>query len=434
VSAIVIKGGRVIDPKNGVDRTADVLIIDGTIAEVGPGLRAPADARVVDAKDRVVTPGLVDLHVHFREPGQEYKEDIASGSRAAVAGGFTTVCAMPNTQPVNDCRAVTDLMVRRAREVGICRVRPVGAMSQGLKGEAIAEMAEMRDAGIVAVSDDGKPLMNSGLMRRVMEYARTFDLPVVQHAEDLGLSAGGVMHEGEWSTRLGLRGQPSAAESVMVARDIDLCQWTGARYHVAHLSTARALDLVRQAKKAGLPVTCEVTPHHLTLTHAACCGYDTDTKMAPPLRTSADCDALKAGLADGTVDCIATDHAPHSPVEKQLEFDHAAFGIVGLETAVPLLYGIVREGVIDLRRMVELFTIGAARCFGLDAEGVGHLTPGVPADVTLLDLDARYTLERSMLRSKSKNTPYAGQPMQGRAAMTIMGGRVVFDAAEEMKR
>jgi dihydroorotase len=426
-SSLLVRGGRVIDPKNQVDRLADVLIEGGKVVEVGTGLRAPADATIIDATGKVVAPGFVDLHVHLREPGQEYKEDIASGSRAAVAGGFTTMCCMPNTTPTNDCRAVTDLIVRRAREVNLCRVRPIGAVSQDLKGETMAEMGEMKDAGIVAVSDDGKPVMNAGLMRRAMEYARTFDLPIVQHAEDLSLSSGGVMNEGEWATRLGLRGQPGAAESVMVARDIDLCAWTGARYHVAHLSVGRSADLVREAKKRGLPVTCEVTPHHLTLTDAACCGYDTDTKMAPPLRTNADLAALKAALADGTVDCIATDHAPHSPVEKQLEFDHAAFGIVGLETALSIMLEIVDEGVIGVPRLIELLTIGAARCFGLDAEGAGHLSVGAPADLVVLDLDHRYTIDRTKLRSKSKNTPYHGRAVRGRVTTTLVDGRIVYE-------
>ncbi len=428
VPPLLIKNGRLIDPRNKIDDVVDVRIAEGKIVEVGANL-AVTDARThsVEARGMVIAPGFVDLHVHLREPGQEYKEDIGSGSRAAVAGGFTTMCCMPNTQPTNDCRAVTDLIVRRAREVGLCRVRPIGAVSKGLLGETMAEMGEMKDAGIVAVSDDGKPIMNAGLMRRAMEYARTFGLPVVQHAEDLSLSAGGVMNEGEWATRLGLRGQPGAAESVMVARDIDLCAWTGARYHVAHMSVGRSAELVREAKKRGLPVTCEVTPHHLTLTDAACCAYDTDTKMAPPLRTTADLDALKAALADGTVDCIATDHAPHSPVEKQLEFDNAAFGIVGLETALPIMLGIVDEGVISLARLIELLTIGAARCFGLDAEGVGHLSLGGPADLVVLDLEHRYTIDRAQLRSKSKNTPYHGRAVRGRVRTTIVDGRIVYE-------
>jgi dihydroorotase len=322
---------------------------------------------------------------------------------------------------------VTDLIVRRAREVNLCRVRPVGAISRGLKGEGLADMGEMKDAGIVAVSDDGHPVMNAGLMRRALEYARTFDLPVVQHAEDLSLSAGGVMHEGGVATRLGLRGQPGAAESVMVARDIDLVAWTGARYHVAHLSVGRSAELVREARKRGLPVSAEVTPHHFTLTDAACCHYDTDTKCAPPLRTQADIDALKAALADGTIEAIATDHAPHSPVEKQLEFDHAAFGMIGLETALPLSLALVDEQVVDLARLVFLLTYGPARLFGLDKEGVGKLAAGLPADIAVLDLDSRYIIERTMFRSKSKNSPFVGREVRGRAQLTIMGGRVVHE-------
>jgi dihydroorotase len=419
---LLLTGGRLIDPASDTDRQTDVLIADGKIARIGPGQRGAG--RVVALGGKWVLPGLVDLHAHLREPGQEYKEDIASGGRAAAAGGFTTVCCMPNTVPPNDCRAVTDLITRRAREVGLVRVRPVGAISKGLAGETLAEMGELRDAGCVAVSDDGRPVMSSGLMRRALEYAATFGLPVVQHAEDLGLSAGGVMNEGEVATRAGLRGQPGAAESVMVARDLELVEHTGARYHVAHLSTARSAALVREAKRRGLPVTCEVTPHHLTLTDAACAGYDTNAKCAPPLRTRADLDALLAALADGTIDAIATDHAPHSPVEKELEFDHAAFGMVGLETALPLVLGLVAEGLIPLARAVALMTIGPARCFGLDA---GRLVEGGPADLVVVDPDRVWTIEPAALRSKSKNTPFLGRPLRGRAALTLVGGAIVHE-------
>jgi dihydroorotase len=404
-----------------------VLIRDGRVAEVGRGLAAPADVRVVDVGGRLVVPGMVDLHVHFREPGQEYKEDIESGSRSAAAGGFTTVCCMPNTKPVNDCRSVTDLIVRRSREVGLCRVRPIGAISRGLEGKALAEYGEMRDAGIVALSDDGRPVMNAGLMRRALEYARTFDIPVVQHAEDLHLAEGGVMNEGEVSTRVGLRGQPPQAESIMVARDIELCEWTGARYHVAHLSAARSVDLVREAKRRGLPVTCEVTPHHFTLTDEACAHYDTHTKVMPPLRTAADVAALLAGMADGTIDCIATDHAPHSDVEKEVEFDCAAPGMLGLETAVPLTMKLVRDRVITLVRAVELLTSGPARIFSLDAEGVGSLRPGAPADLAVLDLERRYHIDRDEQSSRSRNTPFHGMEVQGAAVLTLLGGAAVFD-------
>lgn len=431
---LVLRGGRVIDPtaERPLDAAVDVRIADGRIAEVGRGLAAGAGARSVDVAGKLVVPGLVDLHVHFREPGQEYKEDIATGSRSAAAGGYTTVCCMPNTVPVNDCRSVTDLIVRRAREVGLCRVHPVGAVSRGLEGRALAEFGEMKEAGCVALSDDGRPVMSGGLMRRALEYARTFDLPVVQHAEDLSLAEGGVMNEGEVATRLGLRGQPPQAESVMVARDLELVEWTGARYHVAHASTARTIDLVRQAKRRGLPVSCEVTPHHLFLTDAACgapLAYDTCMKVNPPLRTAADLTALREGLADGTIDCIATDHAPHSEVEKDVEFDRAAFGMIGLETALPLVLELVGEGVIDLPQAVALMTARPARLFGLDRGGAGGLAPGAPADLAVLDLDHAWTVDPRALHSRSHNTPFQGRAMRGAALLTLCGGRPTFDRA-----
>jgi dihydroorotase len=430
--SILLRGGRVIDtsvtdasgPGGAFDQAADLLIVDGRIAEIGRGLSAPSGAAVIDVGDKLVCAGLIDLHVHFREPGHEYKEDIASGARSAVTGGFTTVCCMPNTKPVNDCRSVTDLIVRRAREAALAKVLPIGAVSVGLKGEALAEIGEMRDAGIVAVSDDGRPVMSAGLMRRALEYARTFDLPVVQHAEDLTLAEGGVMNEGDVSTRIGLRGQPPQSESVMVARDIELAEWTGARYHVAHISAARSVELVRRAKAAGLPVTCEVTPHHFTLTDEACADYDTSTKVMPPLRTGPDVDACKEGLADGTIDCIATDHAPHSDVEKEIEFDCAAPGMIGLETAVPLTLDLVRGGVIDLVRAVRLLTSGPARCFSLDA---GSLAVGSAADVCVIDVDDRWTIDGGEMASKSSNTPFHGRQVQGRAILTLVDGRICHD-------
>ncbi len=427
---ILLRGGRVIDTSNPggvVDVAADVLVREGRIADIGKGLAAPSGGRVIEVADRIVCAGLVDLHVHFREPGQEYKETIATGSAAAVAGGFTTVCCMPNTRPANDCRAVTDLITRRAAEAGLARVRPVGAITRGLEGHELAEIGEMKEAGIVAVSDDGKPVMNAGLMRRALEYARTFDLPVVQHAEDLALAEGGVMNEGIVATRIGLRGQPPAAESVMVARDIELVEWTRARYHVAHVSTARTVELVRDARRRGLPVTCEVTPHHLTLTDEACAGYDTCTRVAPPLRAPIDRDALREGLADGTIDCIATDHAPHSEVEKDLEFERAAPGMIGLETALPLALVLVREGVIDMVALVRLFTSGPARIFALDKEGVGSLAKGSPADLCVIDPDTRWTVDRARGRSRSKNTPFHGWEVRGRSVLTLVGGRVVHE-------
>ena len=426
MASLLLRGGRVIDPASGTDRALDLLIDGGRVSRLAPGQRG--GDRIVELHGKLVFPGFVDLHVHLREPGQEYKEDIASGGRAAAAGGFTTVCCMPNTVPVNDCRAVTELIIRRARELDGVRVRPVGAISKGLGGEKLAEMGEMKDAGIVAVSDDGRPVMSSGLMRRALEYAATFGLPVIQHAEDLGLSAGGVMNEGEVATRAGLRGQPSSAESVMVARDLELVEWTGARYHVAHMSTARSAALVRDARRRGLPVTCEVTPHHLHLTDAACACYDTNAKVAPPLRGADDRDALKEALADGTVDAIATDHAPHSPVEKDLEFDQAAFGLIGLETALPLVLALVRDGVIPLERAVSLLTDGPARCFGL--AGAGRLVEGGAADIVVVDPDAVWTVTAAALRSKSKNTPFLGREMRGAATLTLVGGKVVHGDIE----
>ncbi len=429
----LLRGGRVIDtsrPGRPLDAAADVLIRDGRIAAVEAGLAPPSGGRVFDVSDRLVCAGLVDLHVHFREPGHEYKEDVTSGARSAVTGGFTTVCCMPNTKPVNDCRSVTDLITRRAREADLARIRPIGAISRGLAGESLAEIGEMRDAGIIAISDDGRPVMSAGLMRRALEYARTFNLPVVQHAEDLSLAEGGVMNEGEVATRVGLRGQPVQAETVMVARDIELVELTAARYHVAHLSAARSVELVRDARRRGLPVTCEVTPHHFTLTHEACSHYDTDTKVMPPLRTQRDVDALCEGLADGTIDCIATDHAPHSDVEKEVEFDCAAPGMLGLETAVPLTLDLVRAGVIDYARMVALFTSGPARAFALDREGVGSLAIGAPADVCVIDPDLQWTIDRDRMRSKSRNTPFHGRAVRGAATLTFVGGRLKHEREE----
>ena len=425
---VVLTGGRVLDTSRGEvsDGVADLWIRDGRIAEIGRGLAA-AGARRIDVADLLVVPGLVDLHAHLREPGQEYKEDIESGTRAAVRGGFTTVCCMPNTHPTNDDRTVTELIVRRAREAGACRVRPIGAVTRGLEGKALADVADMKEGGIVAISDDGRPVADAGLLRRALEYARTWDLPLVQHAEDPSLVEGGAMNEGPVSTRIGLRGQPACSESSMVARDLELVAWTGARYHVAHASAARTVALVRDAKRRGLPVTCEVTPHHVALTDEACAGYDPDTKVMPPLRSDADLAALIEALADGTVDAIATDHAPHSPVEKDLEFECAAPGMLGLETALPLVLALVRRGAIDLARAVELLTSGPARTFGLDVGGAGGLAIGMPADVCVIDPGRAWTVEAGELASKSKNTPFAGAAMEGRAVLTVVGGRIAHD-------
>jgi dihydroorotase len=422
---LCLRGGRLIDPARNFDAEADVLLQDGVVARIGAGLAGGVgrEVRVVDVRGCWVTPGLIDLHTHLREPGQEYKEDIATGTRAAAAGGFTAVCAMPNTVPPNDTRAVTELMLRRAAEAGVVRVYPVGAITRGLGGETLAEMGELKEAGCVAVSDDGRPVMNAELMRRAMEYARTFGITVVQHCEDLTLSAGGAMNEGQVSTRAGIRAQPSAAESAMVARDVELCALTGARYHVAHVSSAESVRLVREAKRRGLPVTCEVTPHHLTLTDEACARYDTAAKCNPPLRAAADVEAVREGLRDGTIDAVATDHAPHSAVEKEVEFEQAAFGMIGLETAVPLVLELVRAGLLTPSAFVTRLSTAPAAAFGLPG---GTLAEGRPADVTVVDPEAEWTCEAGTLRSRSRNTPFSGRKMRGRAALTVVGGRIVF--------
>jgi dihydroorotase len=419
---ICLRGGRVIDPSRGMDAEADVLLANGVVAQIGKGI-AEGAARVIDVRGQWVVPGLIDIHTHLREPGQEYKEDIATGARAAAAGGYTAVCAMPNTVPPNDTRAVTELMVRRAAEVGLVRVYPVGAISKGLKGESLAEMGELKEAGCVAVSDDGHPVMNAELMRRAMEYARTFGLTIVQHCEDLTLSAGGAMNEGLVSTRAGIRAQPAAAESSMVARDLELCALTGARYHVAHISSAESVRLVREAKRRGLPVTCEVTPHHLTLTDDACATYDTHAKCNPPLRAASDVEAMRVALVEGVIDAVATDHAPHSPVEKDVEFEQAAFGIIGLETAVPLVLDLVRSAGLSPADFVRRMSAGPASAFGLSG---GNLALGAPADVTVIDPNAPWTCQPAGLRSRSRNTPFAGRPMKGRATLTIVAGRIVY--------
>ena len=420
---LVLRGGRVFDPAAArpVDQAGDVRIAHGRIVEIGRGL---VGGRILDVRDLWVVPGLIDLHVHLREPGHEYKEDIESGTRAAAAGGFTAICCMPNTRPVNDQRTVTELIVRRAREVGAVRVRPIGAITAGLEGKALADIGDMKEGGIVAVSDDGRPVMNAGLMRRALEYARTFDLPVVQHAEDLDLAEGGAMNEGAVATRIGIKGQPACAESAMVARDLEIVEWTGARYHVAHVSTARTVALVREAKRRGLPVTCEVTPHHLALSDEACAHYDTRTKVMPPLRTAADQEALLEGLGDGTIDCIATDHAPHSPVEKDVEFECAAPGMLGLETALPIILDFVRMGSLDERRAIAALTGAPARAFGLSG---GGLAVGAVADVCVIDPERPVTISADELSSKSKNTPFLGQTLAGRAVLTLVEGRCVYD-------
>ena len=417
---LLIKGGRVLDPSQQVDRFADLLIEDGRVLSIGDGL-SPEGAEVFDASGLIVAPGFIDLHVHLREPGEEYKETIASGAAAAVAGGFTSICAMPNTSPINDNASVTRFIIDKAREAGFARVYPVGAITRESRGEELAEMAEMKEAGAVAVSDDGRPVMDSQVMRHAMEYARDHGLVVVDHCQDLHLAAGGVMNEGRYSTLLGLKGMSRAAEDNHVARDIMLAELTGARIHIAHISTAGSVEMVRRAKKQGLAVTCEVTPHHLAMTDAAVVGFDTNTKMNPPLRSDEDRSALIDAVRDGTIDAIATDHAPHHSDEKMLEYDRAPSGVVGLETALGVALTVLHHsGAVPLARIIEMLTIGPARAFSLPG---GTLAEGSPADVTVFDPDREWTVDPLTFKSRSRNTAFAGWKLRGRVAQTFVAGR-----------
>jgi dihydroorotase len=427
---IAIEGGRLIDPATGVDQPRDLLLEAGRVRAIEkPGAFRSADvARRIDARTCWVVPGLIDLHCHLREPGYEYKETVATGTAAAVAGGFTAVACMANTNPVNDSAAVTRFILERAAEAGLARVYPIGALSQGLAGERLAEIAEMHDAGIVAVSDDGKPVADAGLMRHALEYCAMFSIPVIDHAEDPGLAAGGAMHEGRTSIRLGLKGIPAAAEEVMVSRDIALAELTGGRLHIAHASTRGSVALVRTAKARGARVTAEATPHHFTLTDQAVAEYDGNAKMNPPLREAEDRAALCDALADGTIDAIATDHAPHHRDEKEVEFDNAAFGIVGLETALPLSLRLVEERVLKPLDWVRRLSTAPAEILGVAG---GTLDAGVVADVTIVDPAAEWRVEASALKSRSKNTPFLGWTMKGRAIYTLVGGRIVYEAARK---
>ena len=421
---ILIKGGRVIDPAQGVDGQFDVLIDNGVIAQVGNNIAgANFSGQVIDAAGKVVVPGLIDIHVHLRDPGYEYKEDIQTGTQAAVIGGFTSVACMPNTNPVNDNKAVSLYIRHKAKEVGLANVFPIGAITKGLKGESMAEMGELQEAGCLALSDDGKPVNNSELMRRALEYSRPFGLTLISHAEDLSLVGEGVMNEGFVATELGLKGIPWVAEDAATARDIMLAEFTGGKLHVAHVSTKGSVELVRQAKKRGVRVTCEATPHHFTLTDEAVRGYETNAKMNPPLRSSEDVAAIRAGLADGTIDAIATDHAPHHYDEKNVEFNIALNGIVGLESALPLTLELVKEGVLTLPQAIRLLTCGPAQALGIPR---GTLATGAAADVTIIDPELSWTLEADKLASKSKNTPFDGWIMQGAATHTLVAGKVVY--------
>ena len=423
---LLIKNGRVLDPASKTDAVCDIRLDGETIAEIAaPGNISRANgAEVFDATGLVVAPGFIDMHVHLREPGQENSETIETGTKAAARGGFTAVCCMPNTRPVNDNASITRFIVDRAKAHGHVRVWPIGAASIESKGEAISEIAAMRDAGIVAVSDDGKPIATAKLARQIMDYCRSLDLPVIEHAEDVSLAAGAVMREGVASTRLGLSGMPAAAESVCVARDVQVAELTGARLHIAHLSAKASLKQVRFAKKQGLRVTCEVTPHHFTLIDEDV-TYDSRFKMNPPLAAREDREALLAGLADGTVDAIATDHAPHEPAIKDVEFDKAPFGILGFETAVGLaLEQLVHTNRIPLMRMVELFTTGPARVLGKSRK----LAAGEPADVTVFSLDRSWTYQVKESPSKSRNSPFDGRAFKGGPVATIVAGKIVHRA------
>jgi dihydroorotase len=420
-----ITNGYIIDPAQEINAGKDLLIEEGRVAGLlDRSQEVPGAVEILDATGLVVAPGFIDLHTHLREPGAEYKETIASGAAAAVAGGWTTICAMPNTDPVNDSPAVTRFIIEQAQRAQLANVFPIGALTKNSDGKELSEMGEMKNAGIVAVSDDGCPVPTAGIMRRAMEYARGFDLTVVDHCQDMSLSAGGVMHEGRWSFILGLKGMPAAAEDVHVIRDCVLAKLTGAAVHITHVSTRGAVEAVRRAKEAGLPVTCELAPHHWTLTDDAVEEYDTNTKMSPPLRSRDHRDALLEGLRDGTVDAIATDHAPHHADEKALEFDQAPFGITGLETAVGLAFDLVNQGVIDLERLVALCSTNPARIFGLKDRG--NLSENAHADITILDPACEWVFDVASSKSKSRNTPFHGRSMTGAAVATIVGGRVVY--------
>jgi dihydroorotase len=431
---ILLRGGRVIDPASKRDETTDVLIDGGKIVAIDRKIRegAAEDATTLNAEGLVVAPGLVDMHVHFREPGQEYKEDITSGSRAAAAGGVTSVACMPNTDPPLDNDALIAQVVKRGIEVGLCRVHPIAAITRGIEGRDITEMMLMRQAGAVGFSDDGRPVVDARVMRRALEYARLTDVPVISHCEETSLSQGGHMHEGAVSTRLGIKGIPAASEDIGVARDVRLAEITGGRLHVCHVSTARSVEVIREAKARGVRVTAEATPHHFTLTDEACEGFDANTKMNPPLRSEEDRAAVIQGLIDGTLDAIATDHAPHAEREKLVEFDRAPFGIIGLETSLALaITSLVVPGHLDLPALVRLMSTAPATILGLEA---GTLKKGAPADIVVFDPNTSWTFEREDIRSKSQNTPFLGYSLTGRVLLTIREGKIVHERKEGRAR
>lgn len=420
----IIKGGRVVDPSQNIDGIFDILIEGGLIKAIDRNLNIDG-AEIIEANGMIVTPGLIDIHVHLREPGYEAKEDIESGSMAAAAGGFTSVACMPNTNPVADNKSVVEFIKEKAKRVGIVNVYPIGAISKGLKGEELSEIGDMKTSGIVGISDDGKPVMASGLMRRAMEYASMFDLPVISHCEDLDMAGDGVINEGLISTILGLRGIPNAAEEIMVARDIRLAELTGGRLHIAHVSTKGSVELIRQAKRRGIKVTAEAAPHHFTLTDEAVRTFDTNTKVNPPLRSSEDVEAVREGLKDGTIDVIATDHAPHTLEDKDVEYDYASFGISGLETSVPLVItNLVHTGILTLSQAVEKMAVNPARVINIPK---GTLRPGSDADLTIIDIDRTVVIDTAKFKSKGKNSPFNGLELKGAVMMTLKGGNIVYD-------
>ncbi|MFL5522215.1 MAG: dihydroorotase [Gemmatimonadales bacterium] len=424
---LLLTGGRVIDPSRGTDDLADVLLEDGRITAVGRNIGTPDGADTLDVRGKVVAPGLVDVHVHLREPGQEDLETIATGSASAVAGGFTSICAMPNTDPVCDNQGVVGFVIAQAQRAAKARVYPIGAVTLGQKGQQLAEFGELVGAGAVAVSDDGKPVATAHMMRTALEYAKTFGIPVADHCEDMSLATGGSMHEGIVSTRLGLKGIPAAAEEVMVARDILLAELTGGHVHLCHMSTRGSVELIRRAKERGIRVTAEACPHHFSLTHEACVGYNTNAKMNPPLREAEDVEAIREGLKDGTIDCVATDHAPHHYDAKEREFDDAPNGIIGLETALGLsISELVGRGLLTLPQLLHRMSTAPARIFNLPG---GTLLPGAPADLVVIDPTVKWTVQPETFFSKSRNTPFAGRELTGRAELTIVRGQVAFRRA-----
>lgn len=426
-----IRGGDVVDPVKGSVEKLDLIIEKGRISQMLPRAAFAgrgASLRIIDAARKLVLPGLIDMHVHLREPGEEYKETVESGTRAAISGGFVAVACMPNTLPANDCRSVTEFILAQAEKARLARVYPVAAITVGRRGEILTEFGDLRKAGAVALSDDGSSVVNSQLMRRALEYARYFSLAVIAHCEDPSLSAGGVMHEGSVATRIGLPGIPSACEEIMVSREICLARLTRCPVHIAHVSTAGAVQQIRRAKEDGLPVTAETAPHYFTLDHTAVMDYDTHAKVNPPLRGPEDVKAIRQGLADGTLDAIATDHAPHSRLEKEVEFDKAAYGMIGLETALPLTLALVRDGILSLPEAIEKLSCRPAAILGVPG---GRLAEGLDADVVVVDPNEEYSLEERDIVSKSKNSPFIGTILRGRVEMTMIGGRVVWEKRTE---